>query len=216
MTLERLAVAGALLLIGLNLVYLGWIGWYPAWWDFYFTRADNTLARTGRLNDAERDYLQALHYGELMVPSDGRLARTYHDLGMIYWGQMRFDKSRRAFERALRLFERYDGPQSYFVGVVRARMGEIALQQGDMLGAERELRQASDILLRCVGAQDSMSVRSRASLGLALFYLGRRSEARPYLMAVAKLVAGNYKVGDLVYQNQVKNAVEQVRQVPSS
>jgi len=210
--LERLAVGGALLLILLNLTYLGWIGWHAAWWDFYFTRAEKALTQ-GKVAAAETDYLEALKYAELMVPSDGRLARTYHDLGMIHWGQLRYAEARVAFDRALRLFQRYDGPNSYFVGVVRARQGEIALQQGDLAGAEASLREAADILQRCVGSQDSMTVRSRASLGLSLFYQGRREEARHYLMAVARLVQGNAKVGDLVYQNQVKGAMEAVREV---
>lgn len=212
-TLERLAVGGAFLLITLNLVYLGWSGWHAAWWDFYFTRAENRLSKS-QLVEAEQDYLQALKYAELMVPSDGRLARTYHDLGMVYWAQLRHEPARLAFDRALRLFQRYDGPESYFVGVVRARQGEIALQQGDMAKAEGALRQARDILVRCVGTQDSMTVRSQASLGLALYYQGRRAEAREYLLPVAKLVWHNFRVGDLVYQNQVKGAAEAVRQVP--
>lgn len=211
--MRRLCLAGALLLIVLNFVYLGCIGWHAAWWDFYFTRAEGKLSR-GQVKEAEQDYLQAVKYAELMVPSDGRLARTYHDLGMVYWAQLRYDQARRIFERSQRGFERYDGPQSYFVGVVLARQGEVSLQQGDMKAAESALRQASVILARCVGREDSMSVRCHASLGLALYYLGRRDEARQYLRPIGNLVAGNPRVGDIVYQNQVRFALEALRQVP--
>ena len=109
LTLERLCVGGALLLIVFNFVYLGCIGWHAAWWDFYFTRAEKKLGQPGGVGEAEKDYLQALKYAELMVPSDGRLARTYHDLGMVYWAQLRYDQARQTFERAQRGFERYDG-----------------------------------------------------------------------------------------------------------
>lgn len=133
-------------------LYLGWVGMDTGLWDFAYTVAENKLDRAALTAPASMArFRNAAALAEALEPEDGRLGRTYHDLGalLFYAGSSR--EARVYLNRALRIFENSDGPGGSWVGLVEMRLAEIDIQQGRTPQGIERLRRAERILLRTQG-----------------------------------------------------------------
>lgn len=142
---------------------------------------------------------------------DARLGMSYYNIGAMYWADLYYDKARVYFVEALRNFEVNNGPKSYYVAAVRARLGELEMLQGRSPQAEEHLTAAVSGIYQFMGPSDSLYLRSRAKLGLLYFFNGRYQEAREQLYPIAQQVDSSDDVGDQVFKSQVRSAVKNLR-----
>ncbi|MBN9414736.1 MAG: tetratricopeptide repeat protein [Candidatus Eremiobacteraeota bacterium] len=152
-----------LVLLGLWLcqwAYLAVVGLPSGLWDISYTHAEKTLGpRAPYRPESLEAFRQAAAQAEQLSPEDGRLARTYHDLGTLLWFMGRNVEGRLYLTRAQRIFERVDGAQSNWVGITSARLGEMDLRSGRLSEAMMNLQRADAILVRTVGRLDPLALR---------------------------------------------------------
>ncbi|MBX3166296.1 MAG: tetratricopeptide repeat protein [Candidatus Eremiobacteraeota bacterium] len=152
-----------LVLFGLWLcqwAYLAVVGLPSGLWDISYTHAEKSLGPRPPYPPASLDaYREAARRAEQLTPEDGRLGRTYHDLGTLLWFMGRNNEARLYLTRALRIFERVDGTRSTWVGITRARLGEMDLRSGKLGEAVFNLQRADAILVRTVGRLDPVALR---------------------------------------------------------
>lgn len=152
-----------LVLFGLWLAqwaYLAVVGLPSGLWDISYTHAEKTLGpRPPYRAESLEAFRQAASRAEQLTPEDGRLARTYHDLGTLLWFMGRNTEGRLYLTRALQIFERVDGAQANWVGITSARLGEMDLRSGRLSEAMLNLQRADAILVRTVGRLDPLALR---------------------------------------------------------
>lgn len=152
-----------LVLFGLWLcqwAYLAVVGLPSGLWDISYTHAEKSLGPRPPYPPASLEaYREAARRAEQLVPEDGRLGRTYHDLGTLLWFTGRNNEARVYLTRALRIFERVDGTCSNWAGITRARLGEMDLRSGKLGEAIFNLQRADAILVRTVGRLDPLALR---------------------------------------------------------
>jgi tetratricopeptide (TPR) repeat protein len=91
----------------------------------------------GRLDDAERLFLEALELAEAAFDPDGReLASLRNNLAMVYKYAARFDEAEALYRRAVTVFEAALGPDHYELGVNCNNLGVLKAAQGDVAEAE--------------------------------------------------------------------------------
>ena len=142
---------------------------------------------------------------------DARLGMSYYNIGAMYWADRHYDRARALLQEAWENFEVNNGPKSYFVAAVRARLGDLDMMQGRRESAEEHLKEAIRGIREFMGPKDSLYLRSRAKLGVLYFFHGRYQEAREQLYPIAFQVRDDEEVGDKVFRNQVRNAVKTLR-----
>lgn len=171
-----------LLLGGLYLlqwVYLAVVGWPTGMWDLAYTRAENRLEKRQPYSQASvARFREAARKGEALVPEDGRLARTYHDLGTLLLITGRPNEARVYLHRALALFEKVDGPNSTWTGITCWRLADAASQRGRAQEGTELLRRADAILLRTLGNLHPNRIRVATAL---VFRTRDREQARQLL-----------------------------------
>lgn len=152
-----------LVLFGLWLcqwAYLAVVGLPSGLWDIRYTHAEKTLGpRPPYRPESLEAFRQAAAQAEQLTPEDGRLARTYHDLGTLLWFMGRNTEGRLYLTRSQRIFEKVDGFQSNWVGITSARLGELDLRSGRLSEAMFNLQRADAILVRTVGRLDPLALR---------------------------------------------------------
>jgi tetratricopeptide (TPR) repeat protein len=188
-----------------QLIYYGVVGYRTASWDYDFTRAEKSRfgPHPSDPKHADRYYREALVKADQLDVSDGRLARTYHDLGTVLWQDGRLAAAAANFERALAVFRLCDGPQSLMVGVCQARLGDIALAQNRLDVANHTLPSANAIFVR-VDAPQALRVRNQANLARLWCEQGRFREANGLLRSIVPSVMTNPQVGDLTFRQSVQ------------
>jgi len=168
MNLKRIRVG--LILGGLYLsqwAYLAVVGLPTGLWDLSYTQAEHKLEKRPPYSSATVErFRQAARKAEELVPEDGRLARTYHDLGTLLWFTGQIQEARVYLHRSLEIFSRVDGPRSTWVGVVSERLGEIEMLRGHTSQALELLQRAELILLRSLGRFDPIVIRAAAMVAL--------------------------------------------------
>lgn len=193
----------ALVLIGLWLcqwAYLAVVGLPSGLWDLSYTHAEKSLGPRPPYPPTSVDaFRQAAVRAEQLTPEDGRLARTYHDLGTLLWFMGRNQEARVYLTRALRIFEEVDGSYSTWVGITRGRLGEMQLRAGQIDQANVNLQRAEGILVRTVGRLDPMSLRVAS-----LVAVQTRDRAR------AKDVLDGYQLANLVPDPLLRPQLEQL------
>jgi hypothetical protein len=159
-----------LVLLGLWLcqwAYLAVIGLPSGLWDMSYTRAEKSLAPHFPYSlESLAAFREAARQAEGLSPEDGRLARTYHDLGTLLWFMGQNNEARLYLTRSMQIFERVDGPQSTWAGITRGRLGELQLRAGQLTEALRNLQRADAILVRTVGRLDPMALRIGSLLAM--------------------------------------------------
>lgn len=152
-----------LVLLGLWLcqwAYLAVVGLPSGLWDISYTHAEKTLGPRPPYSVASIEaFRAAARRAEQLTPEDGRLARTYHDLGTLLWFLGRNNEARVYLTRAWKIFERVDGSQATWVGITRARLGEMEMRSGKLAEAVLHLQRADAILVRTVGRLDPLALR---------------------------------------------------------
>ena len=190
-----------------QLAYYGAVGYRTGMWDYYFTRAeyDRAASKADKASlPVAIDHLEkALRYARELPDPDGRLARTYHDLGTMWWAKGMFLPARHNLLRSRRIYVRTDGPRSYFVGIIDARLGEMDLDELRLADAETRLTSANGILLRVVGSYDSLCLRNLANLARLRDIQGRYLEALSITRQILPEVAQNGRVGDSIYRQKI-------------
>jgi hypothetical protein len=144
--------------------YLGWVGLDSGLWDLSYTRAEKLVeARPAAVFRPEvvSAFEESVRKAQALSPEDGRLARSYHDYGTVLWLNGRRREGQLYLEQALVIFERVDGPNSTWVGVVEQRLGELEIARGDFQAGLGRLRKAETILLRTLGHLEPLSLRVR-------------------------------------------------------
>ena len=153
-----------LVLIGLylcQLAYLAVVGLPTGMWDLRYTQAEHQLEKKPPFSEATVDrFREAARQAEKLIPEDGRLARTYHDLGTLLWIAGRTNEGRVYLHRSLNVFERVDGRQATWVGIVCERLGEVDLRRGRIAEATERLQRAEGILVRTLGCLDPIALRA--------------------------------------------------------
>lgn len=159
-----------LLLGGLYLfqwVYLAVVGWPAGMWDLAYTQAENRIEkRQPYSEETVARFRNAARHAASLVPEDGRVARTYHDLGTLLMITGRVNEARVYLVRALRLFERVDGPDSTWVGITCWRLADAELQRHRVAESAAYLRRADAILLRTLGSLNPNRVRVATAFAL--------------------------------------------------
>ncbi len=152
-----------LVLLGLWLcqwAYLAVVGLPSGLWDRSYTHAEKSLGPRAPYSDASLEaFREAARQAEQLTPEDGRLARTYHDLGVLLWFRGQNNEARVYLNRSLRIFERVDGTRSTWVGIVSARLGEMEIRSGKFTEGVLDLQRADAILVRTVGRLDPLALR---------------------------------------------------------
>lgn len=152
-----------LVLLGLWLcqwAYLAVVGLPSGLWDISYTHAEKSLGnRVPYPPSSVEAFREAARRAEQLTPEDGRLARTYHDLGTLLWFLGRNNEARVYLTRALRIFEKVDGTQATWVGITRARLGEMQMRSGNLTEGVMNLQRADAILVRTVGRLDPLALR---------------------------------------------------------
>lgn len=160
----------ALVVFGLWLcqwAYLAVIGLPSGLWDLSYTHAEKSLApRFPYSPESLAAFREAARQAEQLTPEDGRLGRTYHDLGTLLWFMGQNTEARLYLTRSMQIFERVDGPQSTWAAVTRGRLGELQLRMGRLPEALQNLQRADAILLRTVGRLDPMALRIGSLLAI--------------------------------------------------
>jgi hypothetical protein len=140
--------------------YLAVVGLPSGLWDISYTHAEKSLGPRPPYPPASLDaFREAARRAEQLTPEDGRLGRTYHDLGTLLWFMGRTQEARVYLTRALRIFERVDGMQANWVGITCARLGEMEMRSGRLSQAVVYLQRADAILVRTVGRLDPLALR---------------------------------------------------------
>jgi hypothetical protein len=201
MSLSKLRLA--LLLGGLylfQLAYLAVVGLPTGMWDLAYTRAEHKMEKTPPFSPATVErFRRAAQEAETLVPEDGRLARTYHDLGTLLWITGNPHEGRVYLHRALRIFEQTDGRQATWVGIVCERLGEVELRRGHNLEALEWLQRAEGILVRTLGGLDPIALR-----GGALLAVHTRSPEK------ARQVMENYRLAAIPVDPVMRLQLEQI------
>ena len=152
-----------LVLLGLWLcqwAYLAVVGLPSGLWDMSYTHAEKSLGPRAPYSDASLEaFREAARQAEQLTPEDGRLARTYHDLGVLLWFRGQNNEARVYLNRSLRIFERVDGTRATWVGIVSARLGEMEVRSGKFTEGVLDLQRADAILVRTVGRLDPLALR---------------------------------------------------------
>lgn len=160
----------ALLLGGLYLcqwAYLAVVGLPSGMWDLYYTQAEHRLEKSGQFTQASVErFRRAAREAEKLEPEDGRLGRTYHDLGLLLWITGSGNEARVYLQRSLEIFQRVDGRQSTWVGIVLSRLGEVELRRGHNQQGLEHLQRAEAILVRTLGNLDPMALRAGTLLAV--------------------------------------------------
>jgi tetratricopeptide (TPR) repeat protein len=194
-----------LLLGGLYLfqwVYLAVVGWPAGIWDLAYTQAENRLEKKHPYSQASvARFRNAAHHAEKLVPEDGRVARTYHDLGTLLMITGRVNEARVYLTRALRLFERVDGEEATWVGITCWRLADAELQRGRVEQSLNYLRRADAILLRTLGKFSPNRVRVATACALRLRDPKRAQELLTW-----------HRLGDVELDPITKLALEQITQ----
>lgn len=140
--------------------YLAVVGLPSGLWDLSYTTAEHRLEKKPPFTPASVDrFREAARVAEWLEPEDGRLARTYHDLGVLLWLTGSWNESRVYLQRSLDIFQRVDGRQSTWVGIVSGRLGQIELDRGRSQSGLELLQRAEAILVRTLGNLDPMALR---------------------------------------------------------
>ena len=147
--------------------YYALIGWPTGTWDLAYTQAEKSTRPPYSVEAVERFRLAARR-AEMLTPEDGRLARTYHDLGTLLWLTGRPREATLYVQRALEIFRRVDGPGTTWEGICLWRLGELRYQANRPEEGLRMLHQAEEILLRRQGDYQPVCLRVRAALALRL------------------------------------------------
>lgn len=201
MNLKRIRLG--LVLGGLYLsqwAYLATVGLPTGLWDLSYTQAEHKLETRPPYSQATIErFRQAARKAEELVPEDGRLARTYHDLGTLLWFTGQTQEARLYLHRSLEIFSRVDGPRSTWVGVVSERLGEIEMLRGHSSKALELLQRAELILVRTLGRFDPMALRASTQLAL-----------RTRDSAKARQVLENYKMTSIQLDPFTKLQLEQL------
>jgi hypothetical protein len=149
--------------------YLGLVGLPSGLWDMHYTTAEKSLEKKPPYSPKSIErYRKAARLGELLPEEDGRLARTYHDLGVLLWLTGRPNEARVYIWRAAEIFERVDGPNATWTGVLCERKAELELLRGRKNKALPLLRRAEAILVRTQGNFDPMALRAISLLAIHL------------------------------------------------
>ena len=152
-----------LVLFGLWLcqwAYLAVVGLPSGLWDMSYTHAEKSLAPRPPYSDASVDaFREAARQAEQLTPEDGRLGRSYHDLGVLLWFRGQNNEARVYLNRSLRIFQRVDGTRATWVGIVSARLGEMEIRAGKYNEGILDLQRADAILVRTVGRLDPLALR---------------------------------------------------------
>lgn len=162
-----------LLLFGLWLAqwaHLAVVGLDTGLWDMTFTFAEDRL-KPHQLRDPVvlQGYREAVARAEQLLPVDGRLARSYHDLGALLWLSGRGKEGRVYLRRALEIFEQTDGPDSTWVGMVCWRLGHALLNEpGHREEGVAMLERAESNLVRGRGELDPAALQVSKILALQL------------------------------------------------
>ena len=135
-------------------------------WDLQDTKAEHQLGKPPFSPRSVEQFRAAAAQAEALAPEDGRLARTYHDLGTLLWLTGRSLEANVYLQRSLEIFERVDGRHSTWVGIVSLRMAEIDLGRGRNPQAMDRLQRAEGILVRTLGSLDPMALRASALMAV--------------------------------------------------
>lgn len=203
-----------LLFIALQLPFYWKVGEPVHRWEQLQTEGEQ-IVEDGQLPErfgrARAVFEEQLRLCEEQDWKDARLGMSYYNIGAMYWGELYYDKAKVFFTEAHRNFELNNGPESYYVAAVRARLGELDMLQGRIQPAEEHLKAAVQGIHQFMGPSDSLYLRSRSKLGLLYFFNGRYQEAREQLYPIAKQVDSDEDVGDNVFKSQVRSAIKNLR-----
>jgi len=149
--------------------YLGLVGLPSGLWDLQYTHAEKSLEKSPPYSKKSIErFRKAAALAELLPEEDGRLARTYHDFGVLLWLTGRPNEARVYIWRSAEIFERVDGPEATWTGVLCERKAELELLRGRKHKALPLLRRAEAILLRTQGNFDPMALRTMSLLAVHL------------------------------------------------
>ncbi|MBS2040153.1 tetratricopeptide repeat protein [bacterium] len=180
--------------------YLAAVGLPSGLWDITYTHAEKSLGKSFPYPpESLLAFRQAASQAEGLYPEDGRLARSYHDLGTLLFFMGQYPEARLYLTRALDIFERVDGTQSTWAGITHGRLGELQLRTGKLSEAVQNLQRADAILVRTVGRLDPMALR----VGFLLALQVRDREK-------AKFVLESYRLAGVFPDPVVRTQLEQL------
>ncbi len=137
--------------------------------------------------ESEKTFLRAIEILKEAPPYRGSwttgwmLALLHNNLASVYERQGRLEGARQYYEEALRLWTKESGRGSSDVAVAHINLGSVALDMGDYVAADKNLRLALDIFEKSPSealGQSTNADCARLTLALACLHLGRDDEAR--------------------------------------
>ncbi|MEM6992066.1 MAG: serine/threonine-protein kinase [Myxococcota bacterium] len=134
----------------------------------------------GRVHDADRQFDKALELGRAAVGPDHpwvAWALSQRASGGAFAQQGRHDEAIALQDRALKITERAQGPESIAAALVRNQIGLTYLRAGDGERAAEYLQRSIEIKRAIRGDDHPTVILSQANLAGALSYIGRNTQA---------------------------------------
>ncbi len=196
---RRFLVITYLIFLGLQLPFYAWVGFYPFQYDALLDQGEDLLKENddpARFEQARELFKQALAVcvdGDL---DDARMGMCYYNIGAMHWAQGQLSEAQTHFWKALEIFRQTNGPDSYYCGVVRARLGEIDMQLLRYVDAHQKFSRSLPAISQYLGPKDGLYLRIRAKSGLLAYYRGDFEEARRILEQTLPLLRRDEKAAD--------------------
>lgn len=151
----------------------------------------NALEAQGDWTGADSLYRRALtHSRRTLGPMARDVAIAAHDYGMALMKRDSIDRALPLLQEALDIERAASGPDSPTVGITMTTLAAARRRAGDAVGAERDYRQAQEILAAVMPPTHPRMLAARGGMAMAWMDQGRYQEAEELLLAVHTDAAG--------------------------
>ena len=136
------------------------------------------LRDLGDVEAAERAYLKALE--EMKTLRDGgatQVGGVYNSLAGIAMSRKQFDKAREYYDASLEALGPPEGPRGREILLARANRAVLMRKQGDIAGAEKELRDVVERSRTLLSDKEPFLVQIETGLAITVAEHGRMDEA---------------------------------------
>jgi tetratricopeptide (TPR) repeat protein len=144
------------------------------------TDAGGSAFRQGQLQEAEKNYVNALKEAEKFGEQDWRFSASLINLAGIYQAEGRYKEAQLPYQRALEITQRVKGPEGEGVGTICNELGKVFIALGKYKEAEPLIKQALAIFEKEGGSENLSVAGSLATLGWLYLKQQKYSEAEPF------------------------------------
>ena len=161
-------------------------------------QAGEQAMRSGRAEESEKSFKEAVALAEQLPPGDDKLAVALGKLGQAYAMRRDLTSAEAAFHRQLALIEKTFGPTSPRMTDPLFFLGMVAAQSQNYVSAESYLSRSVEINVRAFGEKSSRASESFRTLAGLYMAQSQWDKAEVYLLRAVKAVEGPDDTGDVL------------------